>query len=71
MYVPLVIIIACSFNDLRLNVEWVGFTWHWYKVLLHDDNYARRRRQLTIHRVGIESDRSGTRHYVRHRYPVL
>jgi spermidine/putrescine transport system permease protein len=38
MYAPLVIIIAYSFIDSRLNAEWVGFTWHWYKVLLHDDN---------------------------------
>lgn len=38
LYVPLAIIIAYSFNDSRLNAEWVGFTWHWYKVLLHDDN---------------------------------
>lgn len=38
LYVPLLIVIAYSFNDSRLNAEWVGFTWHWYKVLLHDDD---------------------------------
>lgn len=37
LYVPLAIIIAYSFNDSRLNAEWVGFTWHWYNVLLHDE----------------------------------
>jgi spermidine/putrescine transport system permease protein len=36
LYLPLVIVIAYSFNDSRLNAEWVGFTWHWYDVLLHD-----------------------------------
>ena len=36
MYVPLLIVVVYSFNDSRLNAEWVGFTWHWYGVLLHD-----------------------------------
>ena len=36
LYLPLAIVIAYSFNDSRLNAEWVGFTWHWYDVLLHD-----------------------------------
>ena len=38
LYLPLVIVIVYSFNDSRLNAEWVGFTWHWYKVLLHDED---------------------------------
>ncbi len=38
LYVPLVIVVAYSFNDSRLNAEWVGFTWHWYSVLVHDDD---------------------------------
>ena len=37
LYVPLAIVVAYSFNDSRLNAEWVGFTWHWYEVLLHDE----------------------------------
>jgi len=37
MYLPLAIVVAYSFNDSRLNAEWVGFTWHWYGVLLHDE----------------------------------
>lgn len=37
LYVPLVIVVAYSFNDSRLNAEWVGFTWHWYQVLLNDE----------------------------------
>lgn len=38
LYVPLAIVVAYSFNDSRLNAEWVGFTWHWYQVLLHDED---------------------------------
>ncbi|MBI3222996.1 MAG: ABC transporter permease [Nitrosomonadales bacterium] len=37
LYLPLLIVIVYSFNDSRLNAEWVGFTWHWYEVLLHDE----------------------------------
>lgn len=37
LYVPLAIVIAYSFNDSHLNAEWVGFTWHWYHALLHDE----------------------------------
>lgn len=37
LYLPLVIVVAYSFNDSKLNAEWVGFTWHWYKALLDDD----------------------------------
>jgi spermidine/putrescine transport system permease protein len=38
LYLPLVIVVVYSFNDSRLNAEWVGFTWHWYDVLLHDED---------------------------------
>src|SRR5512147_1426197 len=38
LYLPLLIVIAYSFNDSRLNAEWAGFTWHWYDVLLHDED---------------------------------
>jgi spermidine/putrescine transport system permease protein len=38
LYLPLAIVVAYSFNDSRLNAEWVGFTWHWYEVLLHDED---------------------------------
>jgi spermidine/putrescine transport system permease protein len=37
LYVPLAIVVAYSFNDSRLNAEWVGFTWHWYEVLFNDE----------------------------------
>lgn len=36
LYVPLLLLILYSFNNSRVNVEWVGFTLHWYKVLFSD-----------------------------------
>jgi spermidine/putrescine transport system permease protein len=37
LYIPLVIVIAYSFNNSRLNAEWVGFTLDWYDKLFHND----------------------------------
>ena len=37
LYVPLTVVVVYSFNDSRLNAEWVGFTWRWYEVLFHDE----------------------------------
>lgn len=36
LYVPLAVVVVYSFNDSRLNAEWVGFTWRWYGVLVND-----------------------------------
>lgn len=36
LYVPLTVVVVYSFNDSRLNAEWVGFTWRWYEVLARD-----------------------------------
>jgi spermidine/putrescine transport system permease protein len=36
LYLPLLIVVAYSFNDSRLNAEWDGFTPHWYDVLAND-----------------------------------
>jgi spermidine/putrescine transport system permease protein len=33
LYLPLGIVVLFSFNDSRLNAEWVGFTWKWYGKL--------------------------------------
>ena len=33
LYIPLVIVVVYSFNDSRLNAEWVGFTLDWYDKL--------------------------------------
>jgi spermidine/putrescine transport system permease protein len=37
LYVPLVIVVVYSFNDSRLNAEWVGFTFGWYDKLFHNE----------------------------------
>lgn len=37
LYTPLVVVIAYSFNDSRLNAEWVGFTLSWYQKLFHNE----------------------------------
>ena len=36
LYLPLLIVVVYSFNDSKLNAEWVGFTLKWYDVLFHD-----------------------------------
>jgi len=38
LYVPLIIVVAYSFNNSRLNAEWVGFTLEWYDKLFHDQD---------------------------------
>ncbi|MDQ6916362.1 MAG: ABC transporter permease [Pseudomonadota bacterium] len=37
LYLPLIIVIVYSFNDSRLNAEWVGFTLGWYDKLFHNE----------------------------------
>ncbi|MGH8693731.1 MAG: ABC transporter permease, partial [Burkholderiales bacterium] len=37
LYAPLVIVVAYSFNDSRLNAEWVGFTLSWYAKLFGNE----------------------------------
>lgn len=37
LYVPLIIVVAYSFNDSKLNAEWVGFTFKWYSLLMHNE----------------------------------
>src|SRR5438445_5621779 len=37
LYVPLMIVVVYSFNDSRLNAEWVGFTLDWYRKLFQDE----------------------------------
>lgn len=36
LYLPLVIVVVFSFNDSKLNAEWVGFTWKWYGKLFQN-----------------------------------
>ena len=37
LYIPLVIVVVYSFNNSRLNAEWVGFTLDWYDKLAHNE----------------------------------
>jgi spermidine/putrescine transport system permease protein len=37
LYIPLIVVAIFSFNDSRLNAEWVGFTLKWYRQLLEND----------------------------------
>ena len=36
LYLPLVIVVVYSFNDSKLNAEWVGFTLDWYHKLFNN-----------------------------------
>lgn len=36
LYVPIIVLIAFSFNDSKLNAVWTGFTFKWYKSLAHN-----------------------------------
>lgn len=36
LYIPLMIVVVYSFNDSKLNTEWVGFTLYWYEALFND-----------------------------------
>ena len=38
LYLPLLIVVVYSFNDSRLNAEWVGFTVDWYRKLFADND---------------------------------
>jgi len=37
LYAPLLIVVAYSFNDSRMNAQWVGFTFDWYRKLFQND----------------------------------
>jgi len=41
LYIPLVIVVIFSFNDSKLNAEWVGFTTAWYLKLFTDEDMLR------------------------------
>jgi spermidine/putrescine transport system permease protein len=36
IYIPILILMIFSFNTMKLNIRWQGFTVNWYKVLFHD-----------------------------------
>lgn len=37
LYLPLIIVVLFSFNDSKLNAEWVGFTLKWYELLFQNE----------------------------------
>jgi spermidine/putrescine transport system permease protein len=37
LYIPIVVLMAFSFNESKLNVVWTGFTFKWYESLLHNE----------------------------------
>ena len=51
LYIPLVVVVIFSFNDSKLNAEWVGFTLDWYRKLLANDRDAEGGGELADHRV--------------------
>jgi putrescine transport system permease protein len=36
LYLPLICVVVCSFNESRLVVSWTGFSLKWYRALLSD-----------------------------------
>ncbi len=38
LYIPLLIVILFSFNDSKLNAQWVGFTLAWYKKFFNNQD---------------------------------
>ena len=38
LYIPLAIVVIYSFNDSKLNAEWVGFTFSWYGKLFSNQD---------------------------------
>lgn len=36
IYIPIILLMAFSFNTQKLNIRWEGFTLHWYEVLFRD-----------------------------------
>lgn len=37
-YIPIIVLIAYSFNDTQYSLTWHGFTWHWYDDLFNDSD---------------------------------
>lgn len=48
IYFPIVILIVFSFNTMKLNVRWQGFTLSWYNVLFHDQQVLMATRNTLI-----------------------
>ena len=51
LYLPIVVLVAYSFNTSRLVTIWAGFSTHWYGALLDDDKF--RDAALTSLEIGV------------------
>ena len=52
LYLPLIIVVVYSFNDSRLNAEWVGFTFDWYLKLFNNEEMLTAARNSLVSEVG-------------------
>jgi spermidine/putrescine transport system permease protein len=48
IYVPILILMVFSFNTMKLNIHWQGFTFHWYDVLFRDQQVLQATRNTMI-----------------------
>jgi spermidine/putrescine transport system permease protein len=48
LYAPLLVVVVFSFNDSKLNAQWVGFTTAWYLKLLHNEEMLRAARNSLV-----------------------
>jgi putrescine transport system permease protein len=37
LYIPIIVLVATSFNDSKLTTVWTGFSLRWYSALFHDE----------------------------------
>ncbi|MEO8634704.1 MAG: ABC transporter permease [Gemmatimonadales bacterium] len=38
LHIPIIVLVIFSFNASKFSVDWVGFTWEWYRRLLERDD---------------------------------
>jgi spermidine/putrescine transport system permease protein len=48
IYIPILILIVFSFNTMKLNIRWEGFTLSWYSVLFRDQDIIQATRNTLI-----------------------
>ncbi len=48
IYVPIIILIVFSFNTMKLNIRWEGFTLSWYGILFRDQDIIEATRNTLI-----------------------
>jgi spermidine/putrescine transport system permease protein len=48
LYFPIIILIVFSFNTMKLNIRWQGFTLNWYRILFNDQQVIQATRNTLI-----------------------